>query len=113
MKKFQFWILLFGSAFVSALMIKQIFLGKAVYAEQRLLVDNTEAASKDQAYQNTWKQLAVHIYNASRQDPELAAVLKNENVTVGTTPPPMPKPPASSPSSKIPSSAPVPHSAGQ
>lgn len=112
MKKFQFWILLLGSAFVSALMIKQIFVSKAIVAAQRLLVDNTETASQGPAYQNTWKQLAVHIYNASRQDPELAAVLKAENVAVGTTPPPKPLIP--SPSSKTPSPAPTtPHPAGQ
>lgn len=106
MKKFQFWILLLSSAFVSVLMIKQIFLSKAIVAEQRTLIDNTETASMDQGYQNTWRQLAVHIYQASRQDPALAAVLKNENVDVGTTPPP-------APSSKTPSPAPAPHPAGQ
>jgi len=102
MKKFQFWILLLGSACVSALMIKQISLSKAVIAEQRILVDDTETASKDQAFLNTWRQLAVHIYQASREDPDLAAVLTNENVRVGTTPPPPPQPPPSALSSKTP-----------
>jgi len=113
MKKYQFWILLLGSAFVSALMIKQIFLSKAYVAEQRILVDDTEIASKDQGFQNTWRQLAVHIYQASRQDPDLDALLKNENVRVGTTPPPLPQAPAPLSSPKTPSPAPTSHPTGQ
>ncbi len=94
-------------------MIKQIYLSKAYVAEQRILVDNTETASKDQGFQNTWRQLAVHIYQASRQDPDLEAVLKRENVRVGTTPPPLPQPPSPLSSSKTPSPVQTSHPAGQ
>ena len=87
MRSFQFWVLLLGSFLVSGLLIKQTFVSKALIAEQRIMVDNQEIASTGAAYQNTWKELAVHIYQASRQDPPLAAVLKTERVTISSTPP--------------------------
>ncbi len=111
MRNFQFWVLLFGSGFVSALMIEQIFLSRDVYRQQRQLIDNQEIATSGAAYQNTWRQLAVHIYSVSHQDPELTAVLRNNKVVIGTTPPPAATTPTLAPSSKSPSSAP--HPAGQ
>jgi hypothetical protein len=117
MRANQFWILLLCSTIVSALMIKQIFLSRALNLEQRLLVDSQEVASTGSAYETAWKQLAIRIYQASHQDPALAEVLKNENVmihsgsasgtssTPATTPAPSPTPPASS---KVPSGAPHP-----
>jgi len=82
MRAAQFWILLLGSSFVSVLFIKQIFLSRALDQEQRQLVDSQETASTGPGYENAWKQLAVHIYQASRQDPALTQVLKNANVDV-------------------------------
>jgi hypothetical protein len=111
MKNFQFWLLLLGSAFISGLMIEQIFLSKDIYRAQRTLVDDQEIASTGAAYQNTWRQLAVHIYYAGRQDPDLAAVLKNEKVNVSSTPPALPTPTSGTPS-KQPSVAAPPHPAG-
>jgi hypothetical protein len=108
MRALQFWILLLGSSFVSVLFIKQIFLSRDLNQAQRVLVDNQQTASGGPTYENLWKQLALHIYQASRQDPALAAVLKSEKVEIhsgapaGTT---TPTPPASAPSAS--SKAPV------
>lgn len=102
MRSFQFYVLLFSALIVSALMVKQIFLSRAIYTEQHLLVDNEEIASTGEAYQSTWKQLAVHIYQESRQDPALAAILTKEKVAISTTPPPLPGTSTNAPSSKIP-----------
>src|ERR1017187_6839978 len=86
MRAAQFWILLLGSSFVSVLLIKQIFLGRALDQEQRLLVDSQETASTATGYENAWRQLAIHIYQAGRQDPALAGVLKNANVEIHPSP---------------------------
>jgi hypothetical protein len=86
MRAAQFWILLLGSSFVSVLLIKQIFLGRALDQEERLLVDSRETASTGPGYENAWKQLAIHIYQASRQDPALAQLLKNANVDIHANP---------------------------
>jgi hypothetical protein len=104
MRAFQFWVLFFGSLVVSGLLVKQIFLSRAIISEQHILVDNREIASTGEAYQTTWKELAVHIYQGSRQDPPLAAILKTERVNISTTPPAsILPPPAPSPlSSKSP-----------
>jgi len=101
-----------GSAFFSCMVFKQVSLSKEVYKEQRMLVDSQEVVSTGPAYQNTWRQLAVHIYYAGKQDPDLAAVLKNEKVTISTTAPPGPTSPTPS-SSKVPSSTPPLHPAAQ
>jgi len=109
MKAAQFWILLLGSSFVSFLFIQEIFLSRALNQEQRQLLDDRETISTGAAYENAWKQLAVHIYEASRQDPALAEVLKNEKVEIhpktapGAASAPETTPPAPPPaSSKIP-----------
>ena len=86
MRALQFWILLLGSSFVSILYIKQIFLSRDLNQEQRLLVESQEAVSQGAAYENAWKQLAMHIYQGSRQDPSLANVLKIESVNVRSNP---------------------------
>jgi hypothetical protein len=86
MRAVQFWILLLGSSFVSVLFIKQIFLSRALAQEQRQFVDTQQTASTAPGYEDAWKQLAVHIYKASREDPALAQVLKNENVDIHANP---------------------------
>jgi len=86
MRSFQFWVLLLGSTFVSSLLIKQIFLSRALNQEQRILADSQEMADSATTYENAWKQLALHIFQASRQDPALAQVLKNDNVEIHTGP---------------------------
>ena len=106
MRNFQFWILLLGSFVITGLMVKEILLSRAVFAQQRVLVDEQETSSMAAAYQNTWKQLAVHIYQASRQDPALADLLKKDHVTISTTPPAKTPPPAPAPAA--PASAPAP-----
>jgi hypothetical protein len=108
MRALQFWILLLGSSFVSVLLIKQIFLSRDLNQEHRLLVDSQETASSGPAWEKAWQQVAMRIYRASRQDPVLAGVLKNENVEVHTAPPANPgaepdtTPAAPSASSKAP-----------
>jgi len=106
MRAIQFWILLLGSSLVSVLLIKQIFLSRALNVEQRVLLDSQEVASTGNEYESAWKQLAIHIYQASHQDPALTEVLKNENVMVqggpaagtGSVPAVTPSAPALTPS---------------
>lgn len=86
MRPFQYWILVLGSTFVSVLLIKQIFLERTLDQEQRGLVSTQEIASSGAAYENAWKQLAVRIYQASRQDPALAEVLKNAKIDIHGAP---------------------------
>ena len=113
MRSAQFWILLLGSSFVSILFIKQIFLSRDLIQERRLLVDSQETASLGSGYENAWKQLAIHIYQASHDDPALAAILKNEKVGspfkrgCGTGSAPATPPSTPPASSKHPSSRPT------
>jgi hypothetical protein len=116
MRAAQFWILLLGSSFVSVLLIKQIFLNRDFNQEQRVLVESQQTASTGPAYENAWKQLALHIYQGSRQDPALAEVLKKENVEIhpnpaagaDSAPATTPSAPAASASSKTPVAPPHP-----
>ncbi len=82
MRALQFWILLLGSSFVSILLIKQIFLSRQLNLEQRIYADSQQTAASAATYEGAWKQLAVRIYQLSRQDPPLADVLKNEKVEI-------------------------------
>jgi hypothetical protein len=110
MRSFQFWILLLCSTFVSILYLKQIFLSRDLNQAQRVLVDSQEAISQGNTYENMWKQLAMRIYQASRQDPVLAGVLKKENVQVRAAPPTPPgSTPGATPSSASPVSTKTPH----
>jgi hypothetical protein len=77
-----------GSTLVSAVMIKQIFLLRELNQKQRQLVENQAFAATAQEYGNAWQTLAMHIYQSSRQDPAFAAILKEADVDVRTTPPP-------------------------
>jgi hypothetical protein len=86
MRPFQFWILLVGSTFVSVLLIKQIFLERTLLQAQRGLINTQEMASTGPAFESAWKQLAVHVYQASRQDPALAEVLKNAKIEIHNKP---------------------------
>ena len=82
MRQSQFWILLLCSSFLSVLLIKQIFLSRALDQEQRFLVDSQETIATGPKFENAWKQLALRIYQADSQDPALAQLLKNENVEI-------------------------------
>jgi hypothetical protein len=82
MRSFQFWILLFGSFFVSGLLIKEIFLSRAMTQEHRVLVDSQETAASGPDWENAWKQVAIRIYPLSLKDPALAEVLKNEKIGI-------------------------------
>jgi hypothetical protein len=110
MRIFQFWILLLGSIAVSVLLIKLALLSRSLTQKQRDLVDTQNMVATAGTYENAWKQLSLHIYSASRQDPALAQVLKNEGVeihsrlpaTSGGLPPATTN--AAPPSSKMPAS---------
>jgi len=113
MRQSQFWILLLCSSLVSILLIKQIFVSRALEQEQRLLVDCQETASTETGYENAWKQLAIHMYQASHQDPALVQLLKSENVEIhqksdtdtnsaSATPPSVPPIPSKTPASSHP-----------
>jgi hypothetical protein len=82
MRAIQFWILLLASSLVCFLYITQIFLSRNLIREQRELVENQDTISQGAQYENAWKQLAIHIYQASAQDPALAAILKTENIGI-------------------------------
>ena len=84
MRRFQFWLLVIGSTLVSLLMVKQIFLSRALNHEQRTLIDCQDTASTAPTYQTAWQKLSLAIYDSSRQDPEFAAVLKNAGVEIRT-----------------------------
>jgi len=88
MRSLQFWVLLLGSVVVSFFLIKLAFLSRSVTQKQRDLVETQETVASASTYENAWKQLALHIYSASSQDPALAQVLKNENVEIHSKPPP-------------------------
>ncbi len=97
MRVLQFWILVLGSTLVSALMIKQIFLTRDLDQEQRLFVDSQETAATEPGYENAWHKVAIHIYLASRQDPALAQVLKDNGIQVRQGEPAKPEAPAKKP----------------
>ena len=82
MRAFQFWILVLGATLVSLLMIKNVFIIRALNKQQRLLIQSEQMASAAPQYENAWKTLAMHVYQSSRNDPTLAAVLKNAAVQV-------------------------------
>jgi hypothetical protein len=82
MRAFQFWILIVGSICVTGLLIKQVLLNREIDYQQRLLVDNEETISDATKYSDAWRDLAVAVFSNSRQDPTLAAVLKDENVGI-------------------------------
>jgi hypothetical protein len=82
MRALQFWILLFGSFFVSGLLIKEIFLSRTIALEHRVLVDSQETAASAPDWENAWKQVALRIYPLSLKDPALAEMLKSEKIEV-------------------------------
>jgi hypothetical protein len=85
MRALQFWILIFASTVVGASMIKQIFLTRELNKQHRTLVEYQQVISEGTAYQNAWQKLAMSIYQASREDPTLAEVLRKESVEVRAT----------------------------
>jgi len=78
----QFRIALLCSIIVSVLLISQIFLIRSLNREQALLTDSQETISTGPTYENLWKQLALHIYQAGPQDPALMGVLKTEKIVI-------------------------------
>jgi hypothetical protein len=115
MRALQFWILLFGSFFVSGLLIKEIFLSRTIAQEHRVLVDSQETAASGPNWENAWKQVALRIYPLSLKDPALAEMLRSEKIEVsrvnpltgagsapGTAPTPTPTPSAPAAPSKTP-----------
>src|SRR5258708_27642968 len=62
MRRFQFWILVVGSSLVGLLMIKQIFLSRALNQEQSVLIGSEETAASAQTYETAWQKLAMSIF---------------------------------------------------
>jgi hypothetical protein len=114
----QFWILILGSLLLCALIIKEIFLSRALAQEQMGLIGIQDVVSTGPTYENDWKQLALSIYQASRHDPDLAALLKKDQIEIemkpvadaasppATTPPPPPPLPSKGPVPALPPAAP-------
>jgi len=95
MRTLQFWILVIISTLVSALMIKQIFLTRAMDNKLQDLAEAQQAAETGPGYENAWKHLAMRLFQASHegQDVALLQVLKNADVEVRSNaahPPPAP-----------------------
>ena len=86
MRAFQFWILLLGSFVVSVLMIKHIFLEREINKARAELVDSQETANTGPAFENAWKQLAMRVFEDSRQDTALNELLKKDGVQVRANP---------------------------
>jgi hypothetical protein len=84
----QFWTLLLLSSAVSLLMIKQIFLTRALVKEQHVLVDAHEIAAGDSIYQSGWEKLAMTIWKSGAQDPAMYELLKSERIKIHQGPPP-------------------------
>jgi hypothetical protein len=109
MRSVQFWILLLVSLAVCALYLKQIQLSRTTFFQERALADSQEAVSRSSTYENGWKQLAIRLYETSRQDPQLQQVLKDAGIGIHSSPPgttPPAAPPANGPaSSKTPAPA--------
>ena len=93
---------------VSILLIRQIVLSREINQEQRVLIDSREMISLGSGFETLWQQLAIRIYQASRQDPALAEVLKKEKIGIqpnpaaGTSSAPATTPSAPPASSKTP-----------
>jgi hypothetical protein len=82
MRPFQFWILLLGSFLVSALLFKQILLQRDLGKKRQELADYQEVANTGAAFENAWKQIAMRIFQDSRQDQALSDLLKRDGVLV-------------------------------
>jgi len=94
MKAGQFWFLIICSIIVGILLNKTVFLSHDIDHEQRVLIDNQETAATATTYENAWKQLAVKIYQAGHQDPEMMNLLKSEGVNIHIGVPPTESAPA-------------------
>jgi len=84
MRALQYWILVFGSSFVSILLIREVFLSRDLTQAQSRLTESQEVVSQGTAFENAWKQLAVRIYEIGNHDPALMELLKKENVGIHT-----------------------------
>ncbi len=87
MRTLQFWILVILSSLVSLLMIKEIFLTRAIKHQQIELTESQQTASTADGFENAWQKLAMRIFEVGRQDPALMQLLKSADVEVRTTPP--------------------------
>jgi hypothetical protein len=106
MRTFQYWALVLLSSLVSILMIKEIFLTRALKQQQLDLVDSQQTASTAQGFENAWQKVAMKIFEVGRQDPGLIQLLKSANVEVRSTPPGEPNA-AATPGASTPVAVPV------
>jgi hypothetical protein len=86
MRALQFWVLLLGSFIVSGLMMKQILLERDLNKRRQDLVDSQEIANTGAAFENAWKQLAMRIFQNSKQDQALLDLLRRDGVQVRANP---------------------------
>lgn len=80
-------------------------MGHEYNQQQRTLLESRNTVSEGAAYENAWKQLSIHIFEASNQDPALAAILKKEGVGIHPNPAGSG---GSSPASTLPGGSPTP-----
>ncbi len=105
MRAIQFWILLLCSLAFTGLQIKAVYLSRSVVQEQSVLEDSQATAATQPAYENAWKQLALHIYQVSGRDPALTKILKDQKIEITATPVQVPDlPPALAPGASTPTS---------
>jgi hypothetical protein len=86
MRALQFWVLLLGSFIVSGLMMKEILLERDLNKRRQDLVDSQEIANSGPAFENAWKQLAMRIFQNSKQDQAMIDLLKRDGVQVRANP---------------------------
>jgi hypothetical protein len=82
MRKVQFWVLMVVSLGVCALYGYEIYLGHLMFQQQKMLVQAEQFAGTGASYENSWKQLAAHIYQAGASDAALRDVLKRNQIEV-------------------------------
>ncbi len=70
------------SVVISLLLLKEVSLKRSLAQTERNLGDAQESAATAAAYENAWRQLAVHVYQVGHDDPGLMAMLKSENIGI-------------------------------
>ncbi len=92
MKSTQFWLLMVLSIAVTCLYFKEITLSRTIVRAQHTLTDDQETADSATLYEKRWQNLALSVYEASKQDPAMADLLKSEGIHVHQVGPETPNP---------------------
>ncbi|HEV3273109.1 MAG TPA: hypothetical protein VGZ93_13095 [Candidatus Methylacidiphilales bacterium] len=80
MRTLQYWILVFGSFFVSVLLIREIFLIRDLRQAHAQLVECQEKISQAGGYERSWKAIISDFYRVAPNDQALAELLKKNRL---------------------------------